>query len=118
MVDFDPDGIAIFSTYKHGSASLSHETSQICLPQIQWLGLRSEQVLSRQAPHADQGLLTLTIRDRKKARNMLGWQVLERENSLRRDLQVMLMLGFKAELQLLDTVRDGMSILLESGLPV
>jgi meiotic recombination protein SPO11 len=118
MVDFDPDGIAIFSTYKHGSASLAHETSHICLPQIQWLGLRSEQVLSHQAPHADQGHLALTARDRKKARNMLGWQVLEQDDSLRRDLQVMLVLGLKAELQLLDTVRDGVSILLESSLPV
>jgi meiotic recombination protein SPO11 len=117
MVDFDPDGIAIFSTYKHGSASLAHETSHICLPQIQWLGLHSEQVLSSQAPLADQGLLALTTRDRKKARNMLGWQVLEQDDSLRKDLQVMLMLGIKAELQLLDTVPDGMSILLEANLP-
>ena len=118
MVDFDPDGIAILSTYKYGSKSLAHETSHLCLPQIQWLGLRSEYVLSGEATHADQGLLNLTTRDRKKARSMLGWQVLEGDEGLRRELQVMLMLNFKAELQLLDATSDGMSKLLKSSLLV
>jgi meiotic recombination protein SPO11 len=117
MVDFDPDGIAILSTYKHGSNGLAHETSHLCLPQILWLGLRSEHVLSSGATHADQGLLTLTARDRKKARSMLGWQILEGDEDLRRELQVMLMLNFKAELQLLDATSDGMIKLLESSLP-
>lgn len=117
MMDFDPDGIAILSTYKHGSASLAHETSQTCLPQMQLLGLRSEYALSGKVTHAEQGLLILTARDRKKARKMLGWQVLEQDESLQRELQVMLMLNVKAELQLLDTVPDGMSALLERNLP-
>lgn len=118
MVDFDPDGIAILSTYKYGSKNLAHETSHMCLPQIHWLGLHSEHVLSGEATHADQGLLTLTARDRKKVRSMLEWQVLEGDQGLRRDLQVMLMLNFKAELQLLDATSDGMSNLLEENLPV
>ena len=116
MVDFDPDGIAIFSTYKYGSKTLAHETAHTSLPQIQFLGLRGEHVLSGEATHADQGLLTLTARDRKKARSMLGWQVLEGDEDLRRELQVMLMLNCKAELQLLDATSDGMSKLLESSL--
>jgi hypothetical protein len=49
---------------------------------------------------------------------MLEWQVLEGDQGLRRDLQVMLMLNFKAELQLLDATSDGMSNLLEENLPV
>ena len=118
MVDFDPDGIAILSTYKYGSDNLAHETSHLCLPHIQWLGLRSEHVLSGTTTHADQGLLTLTARDRKKARKMLAWQVLQEDKSLRRDLQVMLMLNVKAELQLLDATADGTIILLKSSLPV
>lgn len=118
MVDFDPDGIAILSTYKYGSKALAHETSHMSLPQIQWLGLCSEHVLSGEATHAEQGLLTLTARDRKKARSMLGWQVLEGDESLRRELQAMLMLNFKAELQLLDATSDGMVNLLESSLPI
>ena len=49
---------------------------------------------------------------------MLGWQVLEGDENLRRELQVMLMLNLKAELQLLDATPDGMVNLLESSLPV
>jgi meiotic recombination protein SPO11 len=118
MVDFDPDGIAILSTYKYGSKALAHEMSITCLPHIQWLGLRSEHILSGNATRAAQGLLTLTARDRKKARSMLGWQVLERDESFSRELRVMLMLNLKAELQLLDATSDGMIKLLKSGLPV
>lgn len=117
MVDFDPDGIAILSTYKYGSGNLAHETAHLCLPQVQWLGLRSEHILSGKATHAGQGLLTLTARDRRKARKMLEWQVLEEDGSLKRDLQVMLILNLKAELQLLEASPNGMSTLLESSLP-
>ena len=117
MVDFDPDGIAILSTYKYGSGNLAHETAHLCLPNIRWVGLRSEHVLSGKAMHADQGLLTLTARDRRKARRMLEWQVLEEDESLKRDLQVMLVLNLKAELQLLEASPNRMSTLLESSLP-
>ena len=117
MVDFDPDGIAILSTYKYGSGNLAHETAHLCLPNIRWVGLRSEHVLSGKATHAGQGLLTLTARDRRKARKMLEWQVLEEDESLKRDLQVMLVLNLKAELQLLEASPNRMSTLLESSLP-
>lgn len=117
MVDFDPDGVAIFSTYKYGSKAMAHETAHTSLPQIQWLGLRSEHLLSGEARHAEQGLLTLSARDRKKARDMLGWQILEGDEVLRRELQVMLMLNLKAELQLIDASSDGMHNLLDSSLP-
>jgi len=117
MVDFDPDGIAILSTYKYGSGNLAHETAHLCLPKIRWVGLRSEHVLSGKATHAGQGLLTLTARDRRKARRMLEWQVLEEDESLKRDLQVMLVLNLKAELQLLEASPNRMSTLLESSLP-
>jgi meiotic recombination protein SPO11 len=73
-------------------------------------------MLSDTATHADQGLLILTARDRKKARKMLGWQVLQGDESIRRDLQVMMMLNVKAELQLLDANEDGMITLLKCSL--
>ena len=118
LVDCDPDGIGILSTYKHGSKNLAHETSHLCLPQLQWLGLRSEQIMSNYEMCSNQGLLTLSTRDRNKARKMLEWDVLAEDEDLRRELQVMLMLNVKAELQLLDAVVDGMSSLLKDNLPV
>ncbi|KAM0717806.1 hypothetical protein Q7P37_006138 [Cladosporium fusiforme] len=116
LVDFDPDGMAILSTYKHGSANLAHETEHLQLPQIQHLGLGRAHVLSSNDSQASQ-MLTLTMRDRNKARKMLEWEVLADEGDFRASLQVMLMINVKAELQLLDAAPNGMAKLLIQGLP-
>ena len=121
LVDFDPDGLAIMSTYKNGSAALAHENEGLRVPQMQWLGLRSE-YLTRGAgqPHSDQGLLTLTPRDRRKAVSMLGSSRSDadvgHQHEVRNALQTMLMLNTKAELQLLDATARGMVDLLTSAL--
>jgi meiotic recombination protein SPO11 len=100
LVDFDPDGIGIMSTYKHGSISLAHERN-LAVPFIRWLGVRSCDFLDTE--NETQGLLNLTARDRKIAVNMLGKNVAEedRDEEWGRELQVMLMLNIKAEIQIL-----------------
>jgi meiotic recombination protein SPO11 len=110
LVDFDPDGLAILSVYKDGSHALAHENAELRVPQIKWLGLRSEHMLFN--TYASQGLLALTARDRRKAQKMLE----RSEDDLKRELQVMLMLNMKAELQILDAAPDGMTDLLNEGL--
>lgn len=117
LVDFDPDGLAIFSTYKHGSENLSHESSHLDLDQLQWLGLQIESVLDDDSMRVDQGLLTLSRRDRAKATKMLGWEILAGEDGVRKALQIMLMLNIKAELQSLNDVPGAMNAFLESRLP-
>ena len=118
LADFDPDGIAILSTYKHGSKALAHENKDHAVPQLQWLGLRSPNLhASALDTHATQGLLTLTKRDRSKAVAMLEQQdgVDDKDAFLQRsELQTMLMLNTKAELQLLDAIPGGMDDLLAS----
>jgi meiotic recombination protein SPO11 len=99
LVDFDPDGIGIMSTYKHGSMSLAHETN-LAVPSIQWLGIRSRDFLD--TGNEIQGLLSLTARDRNIAVKMLGKTVAEgNRNEWKRELQIMLMLNVKAEIQIL-----------------
>jgi len=103
-VDFDPDGIAIMSTYKHGSWTLSHENGKLNVPSIRWLGPRSRELLKGATGETSEGLLPLTMRDRKKAIKMLEWPRLDevgQEKEWRRELQVMLMLGVKAEMEVL-----------------
>ncbi|CZT50385.1 related to MEIOTIC RECOMBINATION PROTEIN REC12 [Rhynchosporium secalis] len=95
LVDFDPDGIGIFSTYKHGSASLSHE-NDLAVPSMKWLGVRSCDFLRNEID--GRGLLRLSERDRRIAVRMLER---EGEEAQRRELQVMLLLGVKAEIQIL-----------------
>ncbi|CAG8961776.1 hypothetical protein HYFRA_00006319 [Hymenoscyphus fraxineus] len=101
LVDFDPDGLGILSIYKHGSAALAHEPN-LAVPSIQWLGVRSHDFLHEELDL--QGLLRLTSRDRRIAGKMLGKKMFEEEgceSECRRELQVMLMLNVKAEIQIL-----------------
>ncbi|KAF2488355.1 DNA topoisomerase IV, alpha subunit [Lophium mytilinum] len=123
MMDFDPDGLAILSTYKHGSYSLAHENSHAAsfaasrplnLPQIRWIGVKSCHLTSNSvlATKASEkavgqagGLLKLTTRDRHKARKMLEWDVLAEdgpEPEWRAEIQRMLLLNVKAEMQILE----------------
>ena len=114
LVDLDPDGLAILSVYKSGSIALAHEGASLCVPHLQWLGLRLEHLkFESEDVHATQGLLSLTERDRRKATKMLE-SCDDREMTC--VLQQMLMLNVKAELQILDASADGMTKLLRTGL--
>ena len=111
-MDFDPDGISIMSTYKYGSWNLSHETAKHNVPDMRWLGVQSADIMrdgSEESTRSDRGLLPLSARDRGKATAMLRKHpLLEHgpEAVWRSELQVMLMLGLKAEMELLED-RDG-----------
>lgn len=85
------------STYKHGSQALSHELN-LAVPSVQWLGVRSRDFLGKGADA--RGMLKLTARDRRIALRMLGWDE-EKDTEWRRELQVMLLLNVKAEIQIL-----------------
>jgi meiotic recombination protein SPO11 len=126
LVDLDPDGIAILATYKYGSYRLAHEdvtpkdTPGLSLPNIRWLGMKSHH-FSR-LPVAEcttdtsvmpelQGLMKLTLRDRTKAAHMLEWDLCTEdgpEQGWRHELQTMLRLNVKAEMQILDELPGGL----------
>ncbi|KAM0130937.1 hypothetical protein ACHAP3_007164 [Botrytis cinerea] len=102
LVDFDPDGIGIMSTYKHGSVALAHENEDLSVPFIHWLGLRSKDMM--QGGKENEGLLKLTERDRRLAVKMLQRDLCQEygdEQEWRREIQVMLMLNKKAEIQII-----------------
>ncbi|KAL8858563.1 MAG: hypothetical protein Q9178_004857 [Gyalolechia marmorata] len=118
LVDFDPDGISIMSTYKHGSLTLSHENANLRCPIIRWLGVKSGDLDFRESTTGPsgageediKGLLWLTKRDRKKAVKMLGQEICEEygvEQEWRRELQVMLMLNLKVEMEILSQRKGG-----------
>lgn len=114
LADFDPDGMAVMSTYKHGSWNLSHESSQLLVPCIQWLGIRSADIImSVENRDEEKGLLKLSGRDRHKATKMLENSAVFREDGeeieWRRELQVMLMLNVKAEMEALAEREGGVA---------
>lgn len=115
LADYDPHGIAIMSTYKYGSQRLFHENYHLNVATIKWLGVKSSDIHSNilnSNEQDDQGLLRLTANDRKKATKMLENNAAFAEDGAegewRRELQVMLMLGVKAEMEILD--RNGADI--------
>ena len=119
-MDFDPDGIAIMSTYKYGSRNLRHETADMAVPVIRWLGLRSRHLFDKSNTlGGNSGLLPLSMRDRKLAKKMLAQSSLMEENGeseWRRELQIMLTLGCKAEMEILDDREGGVEGWLEEAL--
>lgn len=105
LVDGDPDGIAIMSTYKHGSLAHLHDNARLAVPALQWLGLRVSDAVMRPEVATDVGLLGLTARDRRKIVTMLRNNPVYAndgpENEWRVELQRMLMLNVKAEIEVL-----------------
>lgn len=128
LVDFDPDGIHIMRCYKHGSRSLEHE-SHLQVPRLQWLGLKCADVVPRRRASGDDDVdnhfsrpapfgselrhavtAPLSVRDRLRAARLIEATGQDdapaEELACRRELQVMMMLGVKAEIQTVDTVGD------------
>ena len=98
------------STYKYGSLKLSHENAGLNVPSLQWLGVQSQDVLAGNGQEEYSDLLRLSARDRKKAADMLERSEVLQEGGMeeewRRELQVMLMLNVKVEMEILAD-RDG-----------
>ncbi|KAH9909689.1 DNA topoisomerase IV, alpha subunit [Xylariomycetidae sp. FL2044] len=128
LVDFDPDGISIFRTYKHGSTGLAHEIN-VTVP-LSWLGPKSCDILQHTPPStapflgdqsgrprspvthtSDIQVLPLTHSDRRKGGCLLQ-KLGDTENQdvtvveMSRELQLMLMLNIKAEIQALNEYED------------
>lgn len=99
------------STYKHGSKAHAHENANFNVPSLNWLGLRASDMVPGTSLHEDDGgLLPMTARDRKKAVAMLKsnpvWAVEGPEPEWRAELQRLLVLNLKAEIEVLYD-RDG-----------
>ncbi|KAJ5182890.1 hypothetical protein N7492_000506 [Penicillium capsulatum] len=112
LVDADPDGIAIMSTYKYGSLSHVHENAKLCIPGLQWLGLRISDIIDGESSLGQGGSSPLTARDRRKIITMLRnspvWAVDGPELEWRVELQRMLLLNAKAEIEMLYEQSDGL----------
>lgn len=107
------------STYKHGSWNLSHESAKLRVSSLRWLGVKSADLCGAEMLGDSAGLLRLSHRDRKKATKMLEWNIMK-ENGLetewRTELQVMLMLNFKAEMEFLGELEGGIEKWVEEKL--
>ena len=99
--------------------ALAHENANLAVPSVQWLGIRSCDVLQERVNKV--GLLKLTKRDRRLAMKMLEKDIFKKhhwhgEAEWRRELQVMLMLNLKAEIQVLSPDEAGLEAWLDGKL--
>ncbi|OQE40205.1 hypothetical protein PENCOP_c006G07878 [Penicillium coprophilum] len=112
LTDGDPHGMAIMSTYKYGSAAQLHQNARLSMPSLQWLGLRVTDIIAVPEMLSDTALLSLTTRDRKKIMTMLlnspVWASDGPEPEWRAELQRMLFLNLKAEIEILYGCQGGL----------
>lgn len=98
------------STCKYGSIKHLHENARLSLPGLEWLGLKvADAILASESPGANE-ILSLTTSDRRKILAMLRnnpvWSNDGPEPEWRAELQRMLLLNIKAEIEMLYE-RDG-----------
>jgi meiotic recombination protein SPO11 len=100
------------STYKYGSMAHTQENERLNLPCLQWLGLRISEIIGGLESDGDETLMSLTRRDRRKIGTMLMrspiWAVDGPEAEWRVELQRMLILNVKAEIEILYDRADGL----------
>ncbi|KAI2711866.1 hypothetical protein CBS147332_5502 [Penicillium roqueforti] len=112
LTDGDPHGMAIMSTYKYGSAAQLHQNARLSIPRLKWLGLRVSDIIAVPEVLGDTALLSLTTRDRKKIMAMLRnspvWASDGPEPEWRAELQRMLILNLKAEIEILYGCQGGL----------
>lgn len=104
-MDGDPDGMAIMSTYKHGSIAHLHENANFNVPHIEWLGLHATEAATGSQNAGDRPIMPLSLRDRKKATAMLARTPVFADDGpepkWREELQRMLMMNSKAEIEIM-----------------
>jgi meiotic recombination protein SPO11 len=106
LFDYDPYGIDILKCYQVGSKA----SAKLAIPEMRWIGIKSQDL--------GDGTMTLSQADRVRAQNLLGVMLGEGEvqSSVAEcvsELQRMLMLNVKAEIQVLDTDAGAMMCWLE-----
>ncbi|QKX61150.1 uncharacterized protein TRUGW13939_08297 [Talaromyces rugulosus] len=120
LVDGDPDGLAIMSTYKYGSMAHAHESARLNAPKLEWLGTRISDIVSEKnkLDNDDWVTISLTPRDSKKIQTMLGNNPVFAEDGpqpdWRAELQTMMLLNMKVETEVLYGVDGGLEEWMDS----
>lgn len=112
--------MAIMATYKYGSMAQAHENAKLNAPSLRWLGLRTSDVVKGIDPQGEDALIPLSARDRKKALAMLSGNPIFAEDGpepgWRAELQQMLMLNMKAEIEILYGIDGEISVWIDQKL--
>ena len=109
IVDHDPHGFNILSVYKFGSIALAHENHRLVVHEMKLLGVKNVDLgpLLNENSEANAAILPLTSHDRKKVKHLLEKGYIWTQEEWRCELQRMLFMNLKAELQAIDVDNRG-----------
>ncbi|XP_017428460.2 meiotic recombination protein SPO11-1 isoform X5 [Vigna angularis] len=114
LVDCDPYGFDILTTYRFGSMQMAYDTKHLRVPEIRWLGAFPSDSERYFVPK--QCILPLTAEDKRKVEAMLLRCYLQREvPQWRLELKLMLQKGVKFEIEALSA--HALSFLSDSYIP-
>lgn len=114
LVDCDPYGFDILTTYRFGSMQLAHDAKFLRVPAVRWLGAFPSDSERYKLPQ--QCLLPLSAEDKRRIEATLSRCYLQREvPEWRLELDLMLQRGVKFEIEAL-SVRS-LSFLAETYIP-
>ncbi|KAI7740761.1 hypothetical protein M8C21_001194, partial [Ambrosia artemisiifolia] len=100
LVDCDPYGFDILTTYRFGSMQMAYDAKIMKLPEINWLGVLPSDAEKFNVPQ--QCLLPMTTEDKIKTEAILNRCYLQREvPQWRLELQLLLQSGVKFEIEAL-----------------
>ncbi|KAK1440255.1 hypothetical protein QVD17_06080 [Tagetes erecta] len=114
LVDCDPYGFDILTTYRFGSMQMAYDAKLMKLPEINWLGVFPSDAAKFNVPQ--QCLLPMTTEDKIKTEAILNRCYLQREApQWRLELQLLLQSGVKFEIEALSV--HSLSLLSKQYLP-
>ncbi|XP_072951075.1 meiotic recombination protein SPO11-1 isoform X2 [Typha angustifolia] len=115
LVDSDPYGFDILTTYRFGSMQMAYDAKLMRVPEIQWLGVFPSDFEEYHLP--DRCRLHLTPEDKRKVEAMLSRCYLHKEApQWRLELEIMLRKGVKFEIEALSVY--SISFLSKEYIPV
>lgn len=103
LFDYDPYGIMILRTYQHKSIALQHEKDSF-VESIIWIGITSKDV--RVLANDDENAIPMSKRDFRMACTLLPKCLETNDLTQLREVQRMIILGYKLEIQALDENGD------------
>ncbi|PIK45521.1 putative meiotic recombination protein SPO11-like [Apostichopus japonicus] len=104
LMDADPHGLDILCVYKFGSKAMSHDSPNLTVPAIKWLGVLPSDVKRLRVP--EEVLLPLEKSDLNKAKDMLNRPYWQSVPLWMKEMQIILETGKKAEIQCLTAVAE------------
>ena len=96
---------------------MAHEGDRARTPSLQWLGCHSDDMVGHSDQSRNVGICQMSQRDQKKAVNMLQWPFMAEdwiEPRWRRELQIMLMLGHKFEIEMIEDIQARLRLYMDS----